>query len=103
MPSKVVDGGWIRASFDPWQVSFLYTSATKEKRPLLAGKKNSSPELKSSRGILSPFQKVLLGLIRMRLNLSGRDVGYRFGGISVATVSRTFLHVVDALYYNHLA
>ena len=61
--------------------------------------KNSSPELKSSRGILSPFQKVLLGLIRMRLNLSGRDLGYRFGGISEATVSRTFLHVVDALYH----
>ena len=61
--------------------------------------KNSSPELKSSRGILSPFQKVLLGLIRMRLNLSGRDLGYRFGGISEATVSRTFLHVVDVLYH----
>lgn len=37
--------------------------------------KYSSPELKSSRGILSPFQKVLLGLICMRLNLSGRDLG----------------------------
>lgn len=35
--------------------------------------KNSSPDLKSSRGILSPFQKALLGLIRMRLNLTGRD------------------------------
>ena len=61
--------------------------------------KYSSPELKSSRGILSPFQKVLLGLIHMRLNLSGRDLGYRFGGISEATVSRTFLHVVDVLYH----
>ena len=35
----------------------------------------------------------------MRLDLSGRDLGYRFGGISEATVSRTFLHVVDALYH----
>ena len=34
----------------------------------------------------------------MRLNLSGRDLGYRFGGISEATVSRTFPHVVDVLY-----
>ena len=48
---------------------------------------------------MSLFQKVLLGLIRMRLNLSGRDLGYRFGGISEATVSRTFLHVVDVLYH----
>ena len=37
-------------------------------------------------------------MIRLRLNLSGRDLGYRFGGISDSTVSRTFLHVVDVLY-----
>ena len=59
---------------------------------------NSTLEFKSSKEILSPFQKLLLALIRMRLNLSGRDLGYRFGGISEATVSRTFLQVVDALY-----
>ena len=41
--------------------------------------KNSSPELKSSKGILSAFQKVLHGLICMRLNLSGRDLGYSLG------------------------
>ena len=35
----------------------------------------------------------------MRLNLSGRDLGYRFGGISEATVSCTFLHVLDILYH----
>lgn len=35
----------------------------------------------------------------MRLNLSGRDRGYRFGGISESTESCTFLHVVDAPYY----
>ena len=46
--------------------------------------KNSIPELKSSRGILNSFQKFLLCLICMRLNLSGRDLGYRFGGISEA-------------------
>ena len=48
--------------------------------------------------MLSPFQKFLLTIIRLRLNLSGRDLGYRFGGISDSTVSRTFLHVVDVLY-----
>ena len=61
--------------------------------------KNSSPELKSSRGILNLFQKFLLGLIHMRLNLSGRDLGYMFGGISEASVSHTFLHVVNVLYH----
>ena len=59
--------------------------------------KNSSPDLKSPRGILNLFQKFLLGLIHMRLNLSGRDLGYMFGGISEASVSHTFLHVVNVL------
>ena len=35
----------------------------------------------------------------MRLNLSGRDLGYMFGGASEGTVSRTFLHVVNVLYH----
>jgi len=63
--------------------------------------KISSPELKSSRGISSAFQKILLGLICMKLNLSGRDLGYRFGGICDATVSRSFPHVtvLDVLYH----
>ena len=61
--------------------------------------KNSSPDLKSPRGILNLFQKFLLGLIHMRLNLSGRDLGYMFGGISEASVSHTFLHVVNVLYH----
>ena len=64
--------------------------------------KNSSPELKSSQGILNSFQKFLLDLMRMRLNLSGRDLGYRFGVISEATVSHIFPHVVDVLYINRL-
>lgn len=61
--------------------------------------KNSSPDLKSPRGILNSFQKFLLGLIHMRLTLSGRDLGYMFGGISEASVSLTFLHVVNVLYH----
>ena len=59
--------------------------------------KNSNPELKSSQGILNLFQKFLLGLIHMRLNLSGRDLGYMFGGIGEAFVSHTFVHVVNVL------
>ena len=59
---------------------------------------NFVKDLLQSKGMLSPFQKLLMTIIRLRLNLSGRDLGYRFGGISDSTVSRTFLHVVDVLY-----
>ena len=59
---------------------------------------NFVKDLLQSKGVLSPFQKYLMTMIRLRLNLSGRDLGYRFGGISDSTVSRTFLHVVDALH-----
>ena len=48
-----------------------------------------SPYLKNS-CVLSPFQQLLLTLIRLRLNLSGNDLGYRFGNISLSTVSRIF-------------
>ena len=61
--------------------------------------RNSSPEPKSSRGILNSFQKYLLGFSRMRLNLSERELGYMFRGISEATVSRTFLHVVNVMHH----
>ena len=59
---------------------------------------NFVKDLLQSEGVLSPFQKFLMTMIRLRLNLSGRDLGFRFGGISDSTVSRTFLHVVDVLY-----
>ena len=36
--------------------------------------------------------------IRLRLNLSGEDLAYRFGGVHETTVSRTFFNVLDALY-----
>ena len=54
--------------------------------------------LQSSKGVLPPFQKFLMCIIRLRLNLPGRDLRYRFGGISESTVSGTFLHVIDAIY-----
>lgn len=47
---------------------------------------------------LSPFKRLLMTLIRMRLNLSGKDLAYTFGGIHEATISRTFLQVIDTLY-----
>ena len=46
---------------------------------------------------LSPFQKVILTLMRLRLGLSGLDLGYRFG-IHSSTVSRTFSTVIDILH-----
>ena len=36
---EFVDGGWIKASFEPWQRSLCPYNA-KEKRPLLSGKVN---------------------------------------------------------------
>ena len=52
----------------------------------------------SAKGVLSPFQKFMLGMMRIRLNLTGRDLGYRFGGVSESTVSRTFMNFVHVLY-----
>ena len=52
----------------------------------------------TSRNILSPFQQVMLTLMRLRLNLSGQDLGYRFG-IHKSTVSRTFNQVLTIMYY----
>ena len=41
-PSTIMDGGWIKGSFDPWQRSLFVppvsSANTKEKGPLLAGK-----------------------------------------------------------------
>ena len=49
------------------------------------------------RSALSPFQQVLLTLMRLRLGLSGQDLGYRFG-IHRSTVSRVFAGITDVLY-----
>lgn len=54
------------------------------------------PNLKQ-RSNLTPFQQLLLCLMRLRLNLSGTDLAYRFQ-VSGPTVSRTFLHVLNVLY-----
>ena len=43
----------------------------------------------TSRSLLSPFQQLLLTLMRLRLNLSGADLGFRFN-IHMSTVSRIF-------------
>ena len=36
--------------------------------------------------------------MRIKLNLYGKDLVYRFGGVSEATVSRTFINVLDIMY-----
>ena len=50
-----------------------------------------------NRKVLSPFQQLLMTLMRLRLNLSGQDLAYRFG-VHKSTVSRTFMQVIDLLY-----
>ncbi|XP_046862422.1 uncharacterized protein LOC124455845 [Xenia sp. Carnegie-2017] len=52
----------------------------------------------SSRCMLSPFQRLILTLMRMRLNLSGKDLANRFDGIHEATVSRVFIQMMDILH-----
>lgn len=40
----------------------------------------------------------MMTLMRLRLNLSGQDLGYRFG-VDKSTVSRMFIKVLSVLYY----
>ena len=46
---------------------------------------------------LSPFQQLLLTLMRLRLNLCGQDLGYRFK-VHASTISRTFEFVIGLLH-----
>ena len=46
---------------------------------------------------LTKFQQLLLALMRLRLNLSGQDLGYRFR-VHQSTVSRVFEFVIGVLY-----
>ncbi len=48
------------------------------------------------RTALSPFQQLLMTLMRLRLNLSGQDLAYRFG-VHSSTVSRTFIRVIEVM------
>ena len=47
--------------------------------------------------VLTPFQQLVATLMRLRLNLSGQDLGYRFK-VHPSTISRTFEFVVGLLY-----
>ena len=46
---------------------------------------------------LSPFQQLIVTLMRLRLNLPIQDLGYRFQ-VHTSTVSRIFSRVVDVLF-----
>ena len=46
---------------------------------------------------LSPFQQLLVTLMRLRLNLCRQDLGYRFK-VHASTISRTFEFVIGLLY-----
>ena len=54
------------------------------------------PHLKE-RSMITPFQQHLVTLMRLRLNLAGKDLAYRFG-VHSSTISRTFSHVIGVLY-----
>ena len=47
--------------------------------------------------VLTPFQQLLLCLMKLRPGLSGQDIAYRFK-VHKSTVSRTFLYVINVLY-----
>ena len=47
--------------------------------------------------VLSPFQQLLLTLMKLRINPPEKDLAFRFG-VSDTTVSRTFLHVLNVLF-----
>ena len=47
---------------------------------------------------LNPFQQLMLTMMRLRLDLSGKDLGFRFSGIHESTVSRIFLQVLNVLH-----
>jgi len=51
----------------------------------------------TSRTSLTAFQQLMLTLMRLRLSLSGWDLGYRFG-VHSSTVFRTFNTVIDVMY-----
>ena len=51
----------------------------------------------SSRCALTPFQQLLLTLMKLRLNLPAKDLSIRFR-VSVSTISRTFLCTLNVLY-----
>lgn len=64
---------------------------------LLALFKFVKDEIPSTRSSLEIFQKLSLTLMRMRLNLTIIDLGYRYS-VSKSTVSTVFLNVLDVLY-----
>ena len=54
-------------------------------------------EVSGTKTLLSKFQKLILTLMRLRLNLTIQDLAYRFG-ISTSTTSSVFNEMLDILY-----
>ena len=52
--------------------------------------------------ILSPFQQLIVTLMRLRLNLSGQDLGYRIK-VNSSTISRTILKFCIQNSFNYMA
>lgn len=50
------------------------------------------------RSSLTPFQQLVITLMRLRLNLSVKDLAYRFI-VHYSTISHTFLHMINVLHY----
>ena len=54
---------------------------------------------KHASNLLSPFQKFIITLMRLRLNLQMQDLAYRYT-VSLSTISRAFTEILDLLHVN---
>ena len=52
----------------------------------------------SSEKALTPFQQLIMTLMRLRLNLTIQDLAFRFK-VHKSTISRIFVEVISTIYY----
>ena len=74
-----------------------YTGVTKWTILLVLFQYVEASIVSQGHSVISPFQQLILTLMRLRLSLSGQDLAYRFG-IHSSTVSRIFSSVLYVLY-----
>ncbi len=96
LKSKVMDLGITEKDFEGNNVKVLYYTGLTTWELLKALYAYTESHLKTQ-SALSPFQQLLMTLMRLRLNLQGQDLAYRFQ-ISKSTVSRIFLHALNVLF-----